>query len=343
MEKPAKRQRKPKRTLEEQLQLVQERRKNDLALKETKLGTALDLQLRDAALYFISNGEDINGKNEWGMTALHTAAYENQLPNISFLIRNGANLEANDKEGHPPIFNAIERGHLKALKRLLRAGAKADTRSSNGWTPLHEACYANRAATGEMIKLLLAYGANPKPKASRGLTALHIAASITCFESIGMLVAAGADVHSADANGMFPLHYARNIYAVQDLIKYDADADAQDKSGNTALHMAAKREMVDVIKELIKCGARTDIKNDDNKTYLELLIPNSHEIDDPPHTEATYIPGEHECGICFESKHREALSPCGHFLCSDCLRKLTNKKCPVCRRVIVSTIKQLYQ
>ena len=41
------------------------------------------------------------------------------------------------------------------------------------------------------------------------------------------------------------------------------------------------------------------------------------------------------CPICLDKKSEIHVNPCGHMFCFDCIKKLTNRKCPICRTIMV--------
>ena len=45
------------------------------------------------------------------------------------------------------------------------------------------------------------------------------------------------------------------------------------------------------------------------------------------------------CPICLDKKNEIHVNPCGHMFCFDCIKKLTNRKCPI-RRTIMVGIKE---
>ena len=40
---------------------------------------------------------------------------------------------------------------------------------------------------------------------------------------------------------------------------------------------------------------------------------------------------ERQCKVCLDNELNRLLTPCGHPLCSECLGRLENHSCPVCR------------
>ena len=95
-------------------------------------------------------------------------------------------------------------------------------------------------------------------------------------KDIESLLAAGADIHETDKNGVTPLHHAvrfRSPAAVETLLSHGARVNqACKRSGSTALHRAVastgapetagkQEEAMRIIKLLIKFGADPSLKN----------------------------------------------------------------------------------
>lgn len=98
---------------------------------------------------------------------------------------------------------------------------------------------------------------------------------------IEALLAAGADIHEADKNGVTPLHHAvrfRSPAAVQALLEHGADVNRVcRRSGSTALHRAVTStgapgtagkvaEVRQIVELLLRYGADPSIRNKSGKT-----------------------------------------------------------------------------
>jgi len=325
---------------------VERRRKESGCIRSMFL-TALDMGVLDVAQYSLDTGANVDEtEGSYAETALHTCARYNKLRKIDLLIRNHANLEATDSRGATPLFDAISNGNIKAIQRLVRAGANVNAQSPTKWTPLHEACTLSMPKAKIVLDLLLLGGVIPDLANSSGRTAMHDIAARGYSTCIDALMIAHFDINAKDNNGMTPLHHAatwQNSDMVSTLLRYHADINAQDKNGCTALHLAAKNADAKTVEVLLENSARTDIENELGQTPLQLLALSKFMPIPSSQPTAPYVPNGTECPVCYQEVPREALAPCGHFVCSACIKKLSPRICPICRKKIESTIKTLFQ
>lgn len=63
-----------------------------------------------------------------------------------------------DDGGVPAIHWAITEGHIVRARLLLQQGTDTDIKSRHGMTTLHQAVFVQH---GELVGMLLEYGANP--------------------------------------------------------------------------------------------------------------------------------------------------------------------------------------
>ena len=197
---------------------------------------------------------------DWTGHRLHAAAISGNSDEVRRLIAEGADvnerldLDINgqqDVAGSPlhvalrncaydsPSFAGGDR-HLEVVKILLAAGA--DVRSPRKWegTPLHDAA---RLGLIHVAELLIASGAdvNSKEDAERR-TPLHLAAANGRLKMVDYLLSRGAAI-DAVADWKPPLHAA---------IRFSGDR------GKTPLQLAAEKGHVAVVKRLLDAGACDD-------------------------------------------------------------------------------------
>ena len=114
---------------------------------------------------------------EFNSPVLTLAADYANLEGMVILFDRGADIEARDGWNETALMSAARRGEKGAVELLLRKKAKVDTRivvdgEVKSDNPLHAAA---ENGYGEIVQLLLTYGANAKTKNDSGMDALDLA------------------------------------------------------------------------------------------------------------------------------------------------------------------------
>jgi ankyrin repeat protein len=135
---------------------------------------------------------NVNAAQGDGMTALHWAAFRDDLDMLVRLLQHGARVDACAHEGAiTPLFFASSNGDPALVEALLKFGADANTTNANGTTVLMQAASAGNP---EVAKILLQHGARVNDReAAHGQTALMFAAAANRAEVVRLLVQHGAD------------------------------------------------------------------------------------------------------------------------------------------------------
>jgi ankyrin repeat protein len=149
---------------------------------------------------------DVNTPQVDGMTALHWAAYKDDLDTTQLLVRAGANVNAANRYGVTPLSLACLNGNSALVEMLLNAGANPNTTLPGGETALMTAA---RVGTLASVKALLSRGADVHGKDERrGQTAMMWAAAEGHAAVVEELIKAGADFRARLASGFTPLLFA---------------------------------------------------------------------------------------------------------------------------------------
>ena len=174
-----------------------------LLLAVTSLGAARS-DVADAAMAgdraavrsLLTKRGDVNATQADGATALHWAAYRQDLEMANLLIRAGANVKAANREGFTPLALACVNGDANMIEALLKAGADANERLPRGESAL---MLASRTGSVPAMKVLLGHGADVNAKETHGTTPLMWAAAEGHPDAVKLLIELGADI-SARSN-----------------------------------------------------------------------------------------------------------------------------------------------
>ena len=208
----------------------------------------------------IAKKAKVDISNEFGYTPLAEAARQGDARMVKMLLDAGSGPEGANLDGQTALMVAIKNGDLAVFNMLIDAGAKVEiVEKGQDQTPLMWAVAAPRNAP-EMVKTLIAKGANvnararfndwpsqitSEPRAQYhsygGLTTLVYAARAGCYVCVEELIKAGADVNTPTPEAITPLMVAldNNQNGVARLLlERGANPHLWDVYGRTALYIA---------------------------------------------------------------------------------------------------------
>lgn len=168
-------------------------------------------------------------------------------------------------EGESPALAALYRGH----------GPLADELAARqGPLSIFEAAAFDDAE--RIAELLLAEPAALESWSADGWQPLHLAAYFGRSEAARALLDADAGVHEASRNARaaYPLHSAAAGSApelVWILIASDAEVDARQGDGRTALHLAAGHGDTESVRALLAAGADPDAADAEGRSARQSL------------------------------------------------------------------------
>uniref|UniRef100_A0A3B4V7S5 Protein phosphatase 1 regulatory subunit n=1 Tax=Seriola dumerili TaxID=41447 RepID=A0A3B4V7S5_SERDU len=189
---------------------------------------------------------------------------------------------------------ACSAGDREEVAALLRQGADINHANIDGLTALHQACIDENA---EMVQFLVESGSDVNRGDNEGWTPLHAAASCGFIQIAKYLIEHGAHVGAVNSEGELPLDVATED-AMERLLKAEIkkqgiDVDKARKEEErimlqdamavlagggtltphpntkaTALHVAAAKGYIEVLKVLLQCGVDVDSRDTDSWTPL---------------------------------------------------------------------------
>ena len=240
----------------------------------------------ESAKVLLAAGAEIEHTDANGITPLLMAITNNHVDMARFLIDRGANVRTVDWYGRTPLWasielrnmdvdsstfeNGVDRGPvLDLIKVLLDKGVEVNARTKEvppirrqmlrvtgdlswvdftGQTPFLRAALA---ADREVMRLLLAHGADPKTPTFGGTTALMAAAGVNWV------------VDQTTDEGP-----AARLEAVKMCFDLGMSVNDANSMGITAVMGAANRGSDDIIAFLVSKGAKLDVKDKEGRTPL---------------------------------------------------------------------------
>uniref|UniRef100_A0A669QGP9 K Homology domain-containing protein n=1 Tax=Phasianus colchicus TaxID=9054 RepID=A0A669QGP9_PHACC len=199
---------------------------------------------------FYVSGANINAQTEETQeTALTLACCGGFSEVADFLIKAGADIELGCST---PLMEAAQEGHLELVKYLLAAGANVHATTATGDTALTYACENGHT---DVADVLLQAGADLEHESEGGRTPLMKAARAGHLCTVQFLISKGANVNRATANNdhtVVSLACAGGHLAVVELLlAHGADPTHRLKDGSTMLIEAAKGGHTNVVSYLL--------------------------------------------------------------------------------------------
>lgn len=209
----------------------------------------------DMVRYLLEMGTDPNSADENGITSLHHAV--------------GTGLSFVNGVLYDPVYRIRPSNSLKLVKALLESGANVNAQITSdqilgpeeyaftmtGATPF---LLAAASADVPIMRLLHDFGADLQLNTDEGITPLIAAAQYACtgtcaFQGQGKNISNNKDIELA-------------LQAVKALVEMGVELNATDKSGRTAMHLAAFTGADAVVQYLAEQGAQVDVKNKNGET-----------------------------------------------------------------------------
>ena len=283
----------------------------DVKVMRVNTGTFLDNTVSD---YRSSSFYDVPGVmtlSQRGYTPLLFAAAQGDVESARLLLAAGANVNDMAPVGTSALVVAAHSGHGALGAFLLDKGADPNAADA-GYTALHAAILR---ADVELVKALLAHGANPNTPVMKGTpnrrgggdyalgiqmigaTPMVLAAQFVEPDIMRVLAGKGADPYFVMKNGTTTLMAAlrvrqgenhrggaedqveRVLEAVKVALDLGVDVNTGDDVGDTALHLAASRRLNPVVQFLVDAGAKLDAKNKKGQTPLTMAGSSTKRFD----------------------------------------------------------------
>ncbi|KAJ0171310.1 hypothetical protein K1T71_012860 [Dendrolimus kikuchii] len=239
-------------------------------------------------------GIDVLAKNNIGETAIHIAAAYGDIGILDDLfnaIKNIKQVDYPNNQYETPLFKAINYGHLKCVKKLLKDGASTEWLLPKGVNVFHVAAELGHT---DILKAILDQNYSITRAMINNVTCddrkyygpIHFAVTNNHPECVKLLLSYNAYVSLRTQYGIHsqstPLHIAakKNILEIAKiLVKFDkSTVHNVDCMGWSPLHMACQYRSKDLIKFLVQEGAdlsmTTEIPKKSQKTSIDIIVNN---------------------------------------------------------------------
>ncbi|MEO5923019.1 MAG: ankyrin repeat domain-containing protein [Bryobacteraceae bacterium] len=234
----------------------------------------------DCAKVLLDAGANVNQTTNYGWTPLLTATQNRNYKLAALLLERGANPNLKNNGGWSPLYLATDNRNIEIgdyptpkadmdqldyIKLLISKGADVNVRvcgtksvppacagdstetrtnftmqwlQEDGATPFLRAAQSSDV---DLMKVLIAAGADPKIRTAHDVTALSVASGIAWVEGV-----------------TFEWSRAKNVEAVKMLLDLGVNVNQADEEGRTALHGAAHKGRNEIVQMLVDAGGKLD-------------------------------------------------------------------------------------
>ncbi len=142
--------------------------------QRTALLVATHANRVDAAQLLIGRGADVNAQDDQQDSPFLYAGARGRLEILRLTLAAGANLKSTNRYGGTALIPAAHYGHVETVRELLKTSIDVDHVNRLGWTALLEAIILGDggAAHTQIVRLLIAHGAELQLADAQGVTPL---------------------------------------------------------------------------------------------------------------------------------------------------------------------------
>ncbi|MBI5684164.1 MAG: ankyrin repeat domain-containing protein [Verrucomicrobia bacterium] len=260
------------------------------------LHQAIRFGKKEAATFLLLNKADANARDTSGFAPLHWVSIDGLHRDIGkelveLLLTHNADINVKSRAGGgTPLHLAVSEENFVVAETLLAHKADVNARDNYGERPLDRAT-RNAGLNPKMVELLRKYGAmkgagaihravdfgdaaevkrllaeqpdvvNEKsPRTKEGVMPIQVAVIARHNEILELLLARNADVNAKDDIGLTALHWAarwRNKGAARLLLANKADVNAKDNYGHTPVDAAEQNQNTEIAALLRSHGGKS--------------------------------------------------------------------------------------
>jgi ankyrin repeat protein len=212
-----------------------------------------------AAEWLIQHGLAVNAADNDGNTALHDASISSDDTTMTeLLLAHGAEANTCNANGNAALAVAANNGNMGCARMLIAAGADVHSTNGDGISSLHAAIMERH---GNIAKVLFEHGA---------IAVMNIVLFVKCSQSIDIC-------SNCCCLGLTALMMYTTVDTVKVLLAAGADVHSGNDAGDTCLHLAARHKLrAPVVCLLIKACVDLQAVNNGGKTAADIAHDNGY-------------------------------------------------------------------
>lgn len=232
-----------------------------------------------------------DAKTDYEETPLHWAARNGHTDVARLLLDNGVNVEPKDQFGWTALYRAAETGHVEVIQLLIARGAAVDAKDEYDWAALRPEVTEKNEELAYLLReqrtdVELKYDAEWSALSLAVKGGTHtVAAVLLELEAISsssrMLLEQWRDKEADNSSGWTALHRAArkgHAAVTRLLLEHGANVNARDSNGWTPLHGVARNGNHLVLPILLEFGADVEAQDSLGRTALDGAMQNRHDV-----------------------------------------------------------------
>jgi ankyrin repeat protein len=245
--------------------------KEQVRLNEQLIMAAWDNDLRRARA-LISQGADVNAKDNTVQSAYLISTSEGYLELLDLTLKHGADVDSTDSFNGTGLIRAADRGHADIAGRLVQADIKINHINNLGWTALHEAIILGDGSRRyvDAVRVLVAAGADARLPSQRDQIAPLQHATSKGHNEIAHVVRSALEADKPSKRQaerrLLAAAESGDATAAALALRAGASLESRDERGRTPLLLAVTEDHAAVARLLIYLGADPDALDDQHDT-----------------------------------------------------------------------------